>query len=982
FVKYPYHENPNNVEGESANAGPIGARLIAKSDCKTCHNEKVKTIGPSYVSISERYPNNDASIKMLAGKIIKGGTGVWGNQVMSAHPNLPVNQAEEMVEYILDLVPDGEVATTSASNIPTMLPDSSVNAEAMIPGAFVEVYNINDIGVIPPKPVRNPNQAGVKSSFGNMNGPDFTGFNDNFAMYIDGYLKVEKEGEYIIRLWSDDGSRFKLNGKEIIEFDGYHGTESRETIVNLKEGYYPFNLKFFQGLGGKFLSLNWKKPGDSAFEVIPAANYYHSIDQQKYYPGISLEMSNVKRTPGDGLELKEVHPSYTLNQARPYDFLPKVGGLDFMPDGRLVVCTWDPAGAVYLVSDHKNPNPQDIKVKKIASGLAEPLGIKVVDNKIYVLQKQELTELVDNNGDDIIDEYNTISNQWRTSANFHEFAFGLDYKDGFFYATLATAIEPGGASTNPQIPDRGKVAKINRATGEVEFIAHGLRTPNGIGRGVDGELFVADNQGDWLPSSKIVHVKEDAWYGSRSVDFVGTANLKETKPVVWLPQDEIGNSPSTPSYINDGPYKGQMIHGEVTHGGVKRVFVEKVNGEYQGAVFRFIQGLEAGVNRIVWSPDGELYVGGIGNPGNWAQSRKLWYGLQRLKYNEKSTFEMLAVRAKSNGIEIEFTEPLKEGDGWNKSDYEIKQWQYVPTINYGGPKVGEKDLNILSVNVSEDRKRVFLELQGMQEDRVVYVHLLKQFVSAAGNQMWSTEAWYTMNSIPATPGSKTQPSANYANNTLTPTEAAEGWELLFDGKTTNGWRNFRKQSIGSSWVVKDGAISLASIKKEDGAWQAKDGGDIITDKPYENFELNLEWKISNCGNSGIIYSVVESDEYDYVWQTGPEMQILDNTCHPDTRYPTHRAGDLYDMIECKYVTVKPAGQWNQIRLIKKDGHVEHWQNGVKVVEFDMYNDQWNKMIANSKFKDMKGFGLAKSGHISLQDHGDPVSFRNIKIKRL
>ena len=120
---------------------------------------------------------------------------------------------------------------------------------------------------------------------------------------------------------------------------------------------------------------------------------------------------------------------------------------------------------------------------------------------------------------------------WKTSANFHEFAFGLEYEDGYFYANLATAIQPGGASTNPQIEDRGKVMKINAETGEVQFLAHGLRTPNGIGFGVDGELFVSDNQGDWLPSSKILHVKEGVWYGSRSVDFEGTARLKEQKPV-------------------------------------------------------------------------------------------------------------------------------------------------------------------------------------------------------------------------------------------------------------------------------------------------------------------------------------------------------------------------------------------------------------------------------------------------------------------
>ena len=426
-----------------------------------------------------------------------------------------------------------------------------------------------------------------------------------------------------------------------------------------------------------------------------------------------------------------------------------------------------------------------------------------------------------------------------------------------------------------------------------------------------------------------------------------------------------------------------MIHGEVTNGGVKRVFVEKVKGEYQGCVFRFIQGLEAGVNRLAWGPDGALYVGGIGSTGNWRQNGKLWYGLQRLKYNEKSTFEMLAVRAKSNGVEIEFTEALPENTGWNTADYDVKQWYYLPTKDYGGPKMDNTNLNVLSANVSADRKKVFLELEGMKEGYVVYVHLPYGWTSENGGELWSTEAWYTLNSIPENVmGTKTSAPGPIAVNTLSANEKAAGWQLLFDGKTTNGWRNFRKETIGNGWIIDNDAIHLNAKKRDDGGWQAADGGDIITDKEYENYELSLEWKIAPCGNSGIIYNVIENDTYDYVWQTGPEMQVLDNVCHPDAKIETHRAGDLYDMIACKYVTVNPSGQWNKIRLKIKDGHVEHWQNGRKVVEFQMWDENWDAMVKNSKFHEMKGFGTGKKGHISLQDHGDPVWYRNIKIREL
>lgn len=217
-----------------------------------------------------------------------------------------------------------------------------------------------------------------------------------------------------------------------------------------------------------------------------------------------------------------------------------------------------------------------------------------------------------------------------------------------------------------------------------------------------------------------------------------------------------------------------------------------------------------------------------------------------------------------------------------------------------------------------------------------------------------------------------------ANNILTEKEKSEGWELLFDGTTTNGWRNYNKETIGSAWKVINGELTLT---QEGG--KVVDGGDIITNKSYNNFELRLEWKIQPNGNSGIIYNVIESDDWNFAWQTGPEMQILDNEGHPDGRFEKHRAGDLYDLIESKPVTVKSPEEWNQVRLIKKDGKVEYWQNGHKIVEFEMWTEEWDELVKNSKFKDMPGFGKAKSGgHIALQDHRDPVSFRNIKIKVL
>ncbi len=987
FVKAPLIANANKAGGaEEEEEKPLGARLIARSDCKTCHNTYVKTVGPSYLDIAKKYMNTEDNVAMLVNKVKNGGAGNWGEAAMSAHPDLDAVDVKNMVSYIMELDKAEEanqkaMAATKVADAELIKGDDSIIPEELSIGSIGKVFTFeNDVSKLADIDWKaKPTFTFVLPTI-DAEGDDFGPLKDHFAISAEGYIKIPSGANFVFRLLSDDGSRLLIDGKEVINHDGLHGADAKDGEVALAEGYHPFRLEYFENGGGQAIILKWRSFSDGEFVTIPSTAFAHKTADA---PAGSGQLVSNSTIPGDGAPLKEVHPSYDLSQARPATFLPKVGGMDFFSDGRMAVSTWDSDGGVYVVDGVQSGDPAKMTATKIAAGLAEPLGLKIVDDEIYIMQKQELTKLVDNDKDGQIDEYQTVCNAWDVTANFHEFGFGLAYKDGHFYATLATGILPGGASALNQPKHRGSAVRISKETGTIEFVANGLRTPNGIGIGLDNEIFVADNQGDWLPSSKIVHVSSGDWFGSRSVDFEGTANLTEKLPVVWLPQDEIGNSPTTPSYINDGPYKGQMIHGELTHGGVKRDFVEKVNGQYQGCVFRFIQGLEAGVNRLVWGPDGALYIGGVGSTGNWRQNDKLFYGLQRLKYNGKSTFEMLAVRAKSNGVEIEFTEPLQEGQGWAKADYDIQQWRYEPTPAYGGPKLDLKNLDILSVNVSEDRKKVFLELAGMKENHMVYVHLLNPYVSAEGHGLWTSEAWYTMNQIPQnSPGFKTNQNGTVVPNTLTVSEKAAGWKLLFDGETTKGWRNFKKETIGASWVVQDGALILDSKQKADGGWQAKDGGDIMTDGQYENYELNLEWKIANCGNSGIIFNVVEGDKYDYVWQTGPEMQILDNACHPDARIETHRAGDLYDMIACKYETVKAANQWNQVRLIINNGKAEHWLNGKKLVEYEMFTDKWKEMIANSKFKDMPDFGKARKGHISLQDHGDRVSFRNIKIKEL
>jgi cytochrome c len=271
----------------------------------------------------------------------------------------------------------------------------------------------------------------------------------------------------------------------------------------------------------------------------------------------------------------------------------------------------------------------------------------------------------------------------------------------------------------------------------------------------------------------------------------------------------------------------------------------------------------------------------------------------------------------------------------------------------------------------------------MEPEHVLYVRLPHYWTSAESLPLWSTEAWYTLNNIPANQPGMNRPAMPASNdNQLTDAERKAGWKLLFDGKTTKGWHTYGKKTIGSSWKIADGALMLDVVARQDGGWQAQDGGDIVTDGEYENYELRLDWKIAPCGNSGIMFNVTETDKFQYPWQTGPEVQVLDNTCHPDAAIEKHRAGDLYDLISAAPLTVRPAGEWNRVRIRIQNGQLEQWLNGRKVVETTLFTPAWAELIAVSKFKDMAGFGQSRKGRISLQDHGDRVWFRNIKIKEL
>lgn len=213
-------------------------------------------------------------------------------------------------------------------------------------------------------------------------------------------------------------------------------------------------------------------------------------------------------------------------------------------------------------------------------------------------------------------------------------------------------------------------------------------------------------------------------------------------------------------------------------------------------------------------------------------------------------------------------------------------------------------------------------------------------------------------------------SANHHDNSLTKDEKDAGWELLFNGKDMSQWRNFKSESLSPKWQIIDGAMVLSE----------KGGGDILTLKQYQDFELLLEWKIAEVGNSGIF--ILADEKGQHIYSHAPEVQILDNERHPDNKVDSRLSGSMYDMLASPKSSHKPAGEWNHIRIKLNDMHLQVWQNDINTLSIVIGSSGWDKLVASSKFATWQGFGKNKSGHIGLQDHGDIVAFKNIKIRAL
>ncbi|MFJ8887791.1 family 16 glycoside hydrolase [Streptomyces sp. NPDC102402] len=1000
------------------------------------------------------------------------------------HPRL-LPRARNLLTTLLvgGFLAGGVWAGPPAAAVPEEIPPQE-------PGVTLRVFDtqvpLNALCTL--KPGQTPNHDALMSTVDWSTADDFGGYADNFVAEVSGYLVVPEDGTYGFRLNSDDGSRLTIDGTEVIDHDGPHGAEPKDGSAQLTAGSHPFEVDYFERGGEQQLTLAWKPPGADDFGVVPHESLSTDAGVVRVTAPGRKECESGADSPGDGLPLADVRPDLDLTDLRPEGFEPQVTGMDWLPDGRLALSTWGGSesrtGEVYLLDHVTGDTSRDkVTVKKVAEGLREPMGIKYVDGSLYVSQKHELTQLVHTGDDFVTDEYRTVAT-WPYGGNFHEFAFGLLYRDGYFYVNLSVAIDYGGATTTPQPAEgRGTTYKVDKRTGRIHAIAGGLRTPNGIGWGPGNSLFTTDNQGGWLPASKLVQIKQDRFFNHYTQPSGGFDNRAVTQPVVWLPQNEIGNSPSTPLYLTKGRFAGQMLIGDVTYGGLQRAYLEKVKGEYQGAVFRYTQGLEAGVNRITMGPDGAVYAGGLGADGNWGQEGKLKFGLQKLTPNGGDTFDIQEMRAVPGGFDLEYTQPLSQATAEKLTErYQAEQWRYTPTSDYGGPKIGEERLTVRSGALAEDGRTVKLRLDGLKPGRVVHLRSPRPFASGSGEALWSTEAWYTLNALPgkqppaatlyeaeearltgtagihtdhtgysgsgfvdryntenraATDFDVTVPEAGdydvnlrYSNGP-NPYQGTKSLSLHVNGKklrqtklaSTGTWDAWSTQTErvrlhagpntlsyrfdpgdaghvnldlitvrphGDQVPLFDGtAASQEQWQHTDGRrleWPLADGksmevccGDIRTKDAYQDFRLSLEFRVpllpddvtgQDRGNSGIYLQ----DRY--------ELQILDS--YGDTTLDTNEAGAIYQKKAPDVNAATAPETWQTYDITFRAARFDDGGNKTADARVTVV---WNgrKVHDDITVDGPTGAGVPEgpaAGAIRLQDHGNKVRFRNIRIEPL
>lgn len=611
------------------------------------------------------------------------------------------------------------------------------------------------------------------------------GLTERFYAVVQCHLVLKEPQTARFRLTSDDGSMLYVNGKLAINHGGVHAATAKEATVRLNTGRNSIKIEFFENSGEESLKLEiavadqpFQVLSDSLIEVESGLTRVVAPGRKK------IKGIGGARRPGNGMPLEKAHPSLEVLNIRPNTFQPQVSGMAALKDGSLLVATFSPNQSGVFLPDKRDGRlfkvtmpsvfPGKATVKELLVNLQEPLGLCVMPNeqgqeRVFVCERNEVSEFIDRDKDGEFDGKRTVATGWKAD-NYHHFAFGPAARDGYLYISLATSITGGAPGANGPNPEyRGCILRIDpdhfdpaQPQANWEAISGGHRTPNGIAAGPFGLLLVGENQGSWQPSNKINVVGLGEFFGHYNDQtfknkeypnggFVGPYDHQPlAAPALHLPHNECANSPSDMVVVPKGPFANHLLISDVKYGGLRRAWLEKVNGKWQGGVVQYSHGFECGTNRLAWLPNGWMAIGGIGATETWAWTdpktgKWTTFGLQVARPTNKSAFEIHSTQTVENGFIVRFTEPLASKPSVDQ--VYLSQWNYEPTVEYGGPKTNSEKLRatqIVAVDPSKTRFKVVVP--NIKTGRVVYANF--DVKSAKGTQLWASEVWMTVNEKP------------------------------------------------------------------------------------------------------------------------------------------------------------------------------------------------------------------------------------------
>jgi len=691
------------------------------------------------------------------------------------------------------------------------------------------------------------------------------------------------------------------------------------------------------------------------------------------------------------------------------EFLPvppgvfEIGGMGFLSDGRLVLSTRH--GQVWIVEEPCAPGFATTRILLFAEGLYEGLGLAVVDDEIHVVQRTELSRLRDVDRDGTCDTIDTLSDDWGVSGNYHEFAYGLprDAAGSFYLGFNVSFFDPKWWHGKSPARWRGWVVQV-APDGELRPFASGFRSPNGLGLNADGDLFVTDNQGDWMPAGPLFHVKEGGWYGHPAslewseeyLRFARKASDTEPPPrprapaAVWFPYG-LSRSAGNP-LLDDtggkfGPFAGQMFVAELTNGCVFRVDLEKVGGEWQGACMQFRRDTGS-ANRICFAPDGTLFVG-LTNRG-WGGAPPA-DGLARVRWTGRVPMEMRTVRLLDDGrgFEIAFTLPLAPGctpepAAGAAAGVSIVQYDYNSWWDYGSPEMHVAPVEVSAIELSADRRSLRVRAPALEAGKVARI-VCRGIVGLGdrgGEPLLHPQADYTVNRLPGM--KEPVPVAKTVEPPPTREELEEGWVTLFNRRSIAGFDapGWRLAAVHMDPVDPARFADHPLVDDWDGMLVNSAGArDAVSRLLHGDCDARIEFCVPRGSNSGVYF------------QGRYEVQILDSFGKREVGsgdcggiYEGRDGGSGFPGSAPRLNACNAPGEWQRLDVRFRAPRFDAEGRKTANARFDWVDLNGERIQEEVEVGNPTRGGLGGAevafGPLRLQgDHG-PVAFKKLKLRRV